>query len=153
MTSSKWTIVFPIAALVISITALILSIVIPGPIGPEGPQGMQGIQGPEGPQGLRGFRGPTTYGQITVYDQYNKIPPKVHVGETIIVRGSGFQTEEMITFYLGDIYIGVDKALGNPAAFWEELIVPYNLESGYMYSFEARGDQGTKAFYPVEVIK
>ena len=61
-TMSRLTVVLSAAAMVISVSALVLAITLPGAQGPAGPQGATGPQGAVGPQGPEG-----PPGSLTVY--------------------------------------------------------------------------------------
>lgn len=67
-TMSRLTVVLSAAAMVVSVSALVLAITLPGaqgPEGPPGPAGPQGTVGPQGPEGKQGPEGPP--GSLSVY--------------------------------------------------------------------------------------
>jgi len=70
MGESKLAVGLSFGAIIIAIIALMLGIMLPGPIGPQGPQGPQGTQGPAWTLSVEKFEwtiAPDTVREATVY--------------------------------------------------------------------------------------
>ena len=96
--------------------------------------------------------------QIVVFDEPESQPPKVRLGDYMMVCGSGFVEGEVVKFYMR----GVQLFPAEPSYaialedghIWVGLTVPtdLNIELGYMYALTAKGNKGSEASYPVIVI-
>ena len=144
--------------LMVLILALVLLVPLAaacGPAGPAGAPGSAGSPGPAGPAGPAGEPGALAASILVT-------PATGTINTAITITGAGFVPGETVKLALE--ISGVETVLGERdaggpivaneyGAFATTSRIPNLPTSAGIYAMEARGDRGTTAFYPIEVIE
>jgi len=124
-TMSRLTVVLSAAAMVVSVSALVLAITLPGAQGPEGPPGPAGPQGTVGPQGPEG-----PPGSLSVYRHEFSVPEvvQVYLEEGAVLEGyvSGPDEDNCL-----------DMSISNPQQQWPRFYGDWHEGYGIEFSYAA----------------